>query len=432
MPLGAALGPKTATAMSPSAPPQPPAPSLSGFGTLQDLQCRGRLVFLRADPSLATVSRTQPAVEPEPGGEPPTEPGAQPPAEPGPTLVELLKMQARVVVGTHLTGDLERDEGMKSIEQLGLALSESLQVEVLVPDEHHGEALKMIAADLRPGQICLLPNLLDHPGEASADEGFARALATFVDSYVGDAFGASHERYATTTILPRLCARSALGEQARRELLAARAWLAHEAAPRLAIIGGDDLAGKMSVIDSLLPRLDTLCLTGGPATTMLAASTAAGAKAEQLALARALSSRCRDRGIRLVLPSDLRVRAAGADEARVVTPATASLRDTVEDIGPESEAQLAEEIAKAGGALLWGPCGRVELEAGRTATRSLLEGAGRGRGPSLLVGGALRKLCLREPALAAAADLASTGSRALLTLLGGGQLPGIEALRRGG
>lgn len=422
-----------------------PIPSPSDFGTLEELECRGRLVFLRTDPSLVTevaatempIPTTQTAEGPvaavPTGGEAST--AARNILGPGAcatTLKRLLELEARVIVATHLTGREFADEGLTSMEELGMRLSEQLRVEVLMPDECLGDAVKMVTGDLRDGQVCLLPDLLSHPGEASGDEGFARALASYCDSYVGDAIAASHLQYASLTRLPRLCARRALGLNARAELSAIQTWLSGSAAPRLLIVGGRLFSQKIELLDELLTRVHTLHLTGGVANTVLAATgrNLGETPIEQKYLARARSflTRARDLGVKVSLPVDVRVRKAGRIEQFDV--AEVPQEAVVIDLGPASIAALESNIVRARGMLAWGPGGCLSTAEGTTSTLALLKLANRAGGPRLLLGEALRQFTLKQsPETFAGAGWVITGSVAAKCGLAQGSLPGIEALR---
>lgn len=400
-----------------------PVPKPSDFGTLEELECRGRLVFLRTDPSMVSLAVGDS-----------TESSSSPMARGlcSATLRRLLDLEARVIVATHLSGQQLADEGLSSLEEFGMRLSEQMRIEVLMPDDCLGDAVKMVTGDLREGQVCLLPDLLSNPGEAPGEEGFARALSQYCDSYVGDAFAASHLKYSSLTRLPHLCGRKALGLNARRELSAIQGWLSPDATPRLLIVGGQHFSEKIGLIDELLSRVQSLHLTGGVANTVLAATgTTLGTTAIQeqsLARARSLLLRARDLGVKVTLPIDARVQGAAGSE--IVDIADVPSDAAVMDIGPASVAALQAIMRRSSGMLIWGPAGRISATDGQASTLALLESAGTARGPRLVLGQALRKFTLEQPESAySGIDWVITGSEAAKEGLTQGSLPAIEALR---
>jgi len=244
------------------------APAESAFGTIDDLDCKGRLVFLRVDPFVAD-SIDDARAQSEPGDDRAT-PGAEAAREPRAartSLERLLELEARVIVGTHLSPEDKAAARVADIEELASRLSERLGVEALIPDEAVGDAALRIIHSGRAGQICVLPDLLGSPGEVSNDERFARALAQHVDAYVGDAFASSHLPYASIARLPRLVPRRALGYRARHELEVLSRLFAASRGSVAMVLGGSALGPNPDPLNVWLPRIGTWCGEGAASVT---------------------------------------------------------------------------------------------------------------------------------------------------------------------
>lgn len=406
----------------------------SAFGTIDDLDCKGRRVFLRVDPFVVD-SIDDARAEPAPG-EHPAAPGVEAAHEPltaRTSLERLLELEARVIVGTHLSAEDKAVARVADIEELASRLSERLGVEALIPDEAVGDAALRIIHSGRPGQICVLPDLLGSPGEINNDERFARSLAQHVDAYVGDAFASSHLPYASIARLPRLVPRRALGYRARHELEVLSRLFAASRGSVAMVVGGSALGPKLGAINACLPRIGTLCVGGAAAVTLLSAMGRAPAEASaepaRLAEARSLLSRVRDLGIPIQLPTDFWVRLPHALEPEVVPARTLPADARVIDIGPTSLEQLTAALAGAAHLLWWGPLGHLAA-GGTRASLQLSELCARPGVNGVVLGGETRMFVRQLPAeLRRGIELVTTGTHAALAVAKGQRLPGLEALR---
>lgn len=432
--------------------PSPATPD--PFGSLDELDCRGRRVFVRVDPFVAEAveraRRTEPAVAELPGGSAPGAPpgpapaGAASPsagpegdtAPPASTIERLLQLEARVIVGTHFPASARAETGLDGVEALAGRLSELLGVEVLMPDECVGDAAVRVIHELRQGQICVLPDLLSARGgyEPKNDESFARALATSLDAYVFDAFAVSHLEYASTVRLPRLVPRRALGVECRRELNELGALFASSRGSVALVLGGRDFSAKVDTIAEWLPRTDRACVGGELAVTLLAALGQVPEEAcpepQRLARARSLVTRARDLGVQLSLPVDFLVQQPGDQAPLLKRPGDLRPGSRIIDIGPESLRLFAEALGKATRVLWWGPLGDVWHADGAASSRELARLCALPELRSVVIGADTRRFVSSlPPALSSGIDLISTGSAAARALLGGRRLPGVEAVR---
>jgi phosphoglycerate kinase len=441
---------------------KPGAGPLGAFGALDDLDCRGRRVFLRVDPFvldvLADADITAPAPDaalaalhapaaPELGASAETPVAASPllprgslgpapSASSASTLQRLLELEARVIIATHFTPEARAETGLDGVESLASRLSERLGVEVFMPDECVGDAALRVIGELRQGQLCVLPDLANdrNGAEQRNDEAFARALASSADAYVFDAFSASHLEYASLVKLPKLVPRRAIGARAQRELEVLSSLFALNRGSVALALGGRTFSDKVDTLGGWLPRVDRLCIGGAVALTLLAAAgkarPEASAEPDRLAQARSLLGRARDLGVTITLPVDFIVQLAGDAGTLVKRSADVPAQARIVDIGPESVARFAEVLGKAKHLLWWGPLGDLRHPEGSTASRALAELCARPEIMSVIIGGDTRRFARAlPPDIQRGLDLVSTGSAAARALLAGRRLPGIEAVR---
>lgn len=354
-----------------------------------------------------------------------------------PTLQRLRDRGARLILASHLGRPDGAPDPKYSMEPVGARLAELLNCEVRLPDEVVGDGVTKLVLDTRAQQIVLLENLRFHPGETKNDPAFAQALANLCEAYVNDAFGASHRAHASVVGVPRLINARAAGLLLAAETHALGRVVHSPAHPFVMIIGGAKVSDKLPVLIATLDRLkagDSILIGGAMANTFLAArGLELGAslhEADRLADCRSLLTRAEARGIRVVLPSDLRLgRGLKASTARVIRVADGGIEDDemALDIGPDTELRFGSAVRNAK-MLFWnGPMGLFENALFAEGTLSLARAVADCAGFTV-VGGGDSVAAIQDSGVADRIDHISTGGGASLEMIEGKTLPGVEAL----
>jgi len=292
---------------------------------------------------------------------------------------------------------------------------------------------------LCPG-VGLTENLRFDPGEKANDPAFVQRLIEGFDAYVDEAFGAAHRAHASI-VGPPLFLPSAAGLRFAKEVEVLGGIMEHPARPFVAIVGGAKLADKLDVLKVLATKVDTLVVGGGMAFTFLAAQGHQVGSSlfdpDHLGDCRALL----ESGVRIVLPTDTRALepggtfgppSGGHGPRGSVKVIEGDLPDgwTGLDIGPDTAATFAEEVATAGTVLWNGPLGAFEDHRFAEGTRIVAEAVAHCPGFSV-VGGGDSASALDELGLSDKIGYLSTGGGASLSFIElEGHLPGIDALRR--
>lgn len=301
------------------------------------------------------------------------------------TIRELQQAGARLVLVSHLGRPSGVPEEKYSLRPVAARMSELLGTDVTFVEETVGEQASTARAALSDGEILLLENLRFNAGETSKDAGerreFAELLAAGADAFVSDGFGVVHRRQASVTELAEALP-SAAGRLVEAELDVLRRLTENSESPYTVVLGGSKVSDKLGVISHLLERVDTLLVGGGMVFTFLAAQGhqvgASLLEADQLDTVRGYLKQATERGVRIVLPTDIVVAESFAPDAAHEVVAASAIESSAFgdsgiglDIGPDSAAEFANVI-ESSSTIFWnGPMGVFEMAAFADGTRAV-------------------------------------------------------------
>ncbi len=356
-----------------------------------------------------------------------------------PTLLELSRKGAKVIVMSHFGRPKGKVVPEMSLEAVAPALSAALGgTAVAFAPDCIGPDAAAIVDRLAPGAVALLENLRFHPGEEANDEGFAGDLAKLGDAYVNDAFSTAHRAHASTEAIARLLP-AAAGRAMQAELEALTAALEKPDHPVFALVGGAKVSSKLDVLGNLVARVDAIIIGGGMANTFLhARGVQVGASLCEHDLAdmvREIEAKAQAAGCEILLPVDGVVAAkfeAGAASQTVAMDAVPADM-MILDVGPDSVAELSARLADCR-TLLWnGPLGAFEIAPFDAGTVAFAREAGRlTRAGSMIsvAGGGDTVAALNHAGVADEFSYVSTAGGAFLEWLEGKTLPGVAALEQ--
>jgi phosphoglycerate kinase len=352
-----------------------------------------------------------------------------------PTLRELSRAGARLLLASHCGRPKGAPDPRYSLRPVARKLAELLGAPVAFADDAIGAPAERAATALAPGGVALLENLRFHGGETANDPAFAAALAALARIYVDDAFGSAHRAHASVVGMVAHMERKAAGRLMAREVAALGRLLGEPARPFAALLGGAKIEGKIDTLENLLPRLDLLLLGGGMANTFLAAAGHDVGRSlyepDRVELGRSILARAAERGVRVLLPTDLVVTDDLAEPRRIETVAATAIPAGLRavDIGPATRAAFAEALATAG-TLFWnGPLGVFERPPFDAGTREVAQALARCPGYSV-IGGGETVAAAHQAGVAGRIGHVSTGGGASLEFLAGRELPGVAVLER--
>jgi phosphoglycerate kinase len=347
-----------------------------------------------------------------------------------PTVQAALTAKARVLIMSHLG----RPEEGKFAAEFSLAPVAKRMAQLLgVP-----VALKrdwLDGVDVAPGEVVLLENVRFNKGEKKNLDELAKKMAALCDIYVMDAFGTAHRAEASTYGVAKFAPVACAGPLLVSELAALETALEKPARPLLAIVAGSKVSTKLTVLESLLSKVDQLIVGGGITNTFLAALGLNVGKslyeADMLDICRRLLDQSQKRGIVIPMPTDVVVakELSATAEADVKQVGAVASDEMILDIGPDSAEHMAALVASAGTILWNGPVGVFEFEQFGEGTRILANAIARSKAFSL-AGGGDTLAAIEKYGIAESISYISTGGGAFLEFVEGKKLPAVEILER--
>ena len=352
-----------------------------------------------------------------------------------PTINKLIGDGARVILTSHRGRPAgEGFEEPFSLGPIARRLQELLGRDIVLSRALVGPDAQEVVDALEDGDVLLLENIRFDKREKKNDPEFARALADLADAYVNDAFGTAHRAHASTAGVAAYLP-SYAGYLMEKEVATLTGMLDEPRRPFVAILGGSKVSDKIKVIDALLDKADTLIIGGGMCFTfLLAQGKAVGASLKEedwVERAAAMIEKARERGVTLLLPTDVVAADAFSNDARTAIVSVDEIPADMMglDIGPETAAAYAQAIGEAASVFWNGPMGVFEMPSFEAGTRTVAEAVAANEAADTIIGGGDSVAAVNKFDLADAMTFISTGGGASMELVQGEALPGVEALR---
>ena len=349
-----------------------------------------------------------------------------------PTIKYLIEHNAKVILCSHLgrpKGEVNKKYSLAPVQK---ELSKELGKEVKLADDIIGESAKALTKDMKEGDVVLLENVRFDKREEENDKEFSKELASLAEIYVNDAFGTAHRAHGSTAgvaeFLPAVS-----GFLIEKEINFLGDALNSPQRPFVAILGGKKVSDKITVINNLLEKVDTLIIGGGMAYTFLRAeglnTGTSIVEEDKLDLAKELLEKAKAKNVKLLLPADVKVAKEFSNEAESKLVKVDAIEDgwIGLDIGPETieEYKSVLETAKT---VMWnGPLGVFEFENFAYGTNKVAEILGN-LNATTVIGGGDSAAAIEKAGFADKMTHISTGGGASLEFLEGKTLPGIECL----
>ncbi|MEG0540810.1 MAG: phosphoglycerate kinase [Angelakisella sp.] len=356
-----------------------------------------------------------------------------------PTIKYLTDKGGRVILCSHLGKPKNGPEEKYSLAAVAVRLSELLGKQVVFAndDEVVGANAKAAVAAMKDGDVVLLQNTRFRKEETKNIEEFSKELASLADIYVDDAFGSCHRAHCSTAGVTDYVKETAVGYLMQKEINYLGNAVESPVRPFVAILGGAKVADKLSVIENLLSKVNTLIIGGGMAYTFLKAKGyeigTSLVDNEKVDYCSEMIKKAEEKGVKLLLPVDAVIVKDFPNPIDAPIDVTIVDADKIPadmmgvDIGPKTR-ELFSDAVKSAKTVVWnGPMGVFEnpvLAAGTIAmAKALAETDG-----TTVIGGGDSAAAVIQLGFADKMSHISTGGGASLEYLEGKVLPGIACI----
>jgi phosphoglycerate kinase len=353
-----------------------------------------------------------------------------------PTIQFLVDNGAKVLLSSHLGRPKDGPEDKFSLAPVAERLAKLLEKPVVMAPDCIGDGVAAIVDKMANGDVTLLENVRFYKEETKNDPEFAKKLAANADLFVNDAFGTAHRAHGSTAGVTAYLKPSVAGFLLEKELEYLDGAVSNPQRPFAAIVGGSKVSSKIGVIESLLGKVDKLFIGGGMVFTFLKArGLSVGSSLvedDKLELAKDLERIAKEKGVKLILPSEVVVADKFAPDANTKIVSCDAIPDGWMglDSGPKATAEAQNELADCKCVIWNGPMGVFEFDAFSKGTFAIAATLAdlTSTGCVTIIGGGDSVAAVEKAGLASKMSHISTGGGASLELLEGLPLPGVVAL----
>ena len=380
-----------------------------------------------------------------------------------PTIKRVLERGGSVILMSHLGRPKKNPDAKYSLEQIIDAIEARLGVKIKFAGDCMGEKAAQMAAELKPGEVMLLENLRFYAEEEGKPRGlaedaseeekkeakkavkesqkeFVKRLASYADCYINDAFGTAHRAHASTALIADYFPQDKMfGYVMENELKAIDGVMQNPQRPFCAIVGGSKVSTKITIIEKLMEKVDSIIIGGGMTYTFAAAEGGKVGKSicepDMFPVALEILKKAEQKGVTILRSPDALICDDFAETANTQEAPANNIPDEWEgvDIATGGKAKFREHILGCKTILWNGPVGVFEIDKFSTGSKAVAEAiaeATEKNGAYSLIGGGDSVACVNKFGLADKVSYVSTGGGALLEYMEGKELPGVAAIRK--
>ena len=352
-----------------------------------------------------------------------------------PTIKKLIADGGKVILCSHLGKPKGEPKPELSLAPVAERLRELLGQDVVFAKDDNvvGENAKAAVAAMKDGDVVLLENTRYRAEETKNEDNFSKELASLADVFVNDAFGTAHRAHCSNVGVTKYVDTAVVGYLMQKEIDFLGNAVNNPERPFVAILGGAKVSSKISVIENLLDKVDTLIIGGGMAYTFMAANGEPVGKSlleeDYKDYAKKMEQKAKDKGVKLLIPVDTVVADDFSNDANFKVVGRGEIPDDMEglDIGPKT-AELFADAIKGAKTVVWnGPMGCFEMPNFAKGTISVAQAMADLEGATTIIGGGDSAAACNNLGFGDKMSHISTGGGASLEFLEGKELPGVAA-----
>ena len=353
-----------------------------------------------------------------------------------PTIKKLIADGGKVILCSHLGKPKGEPKPELSLAPVAKRLTELLGQEVKFAADANvvGDNAKAAVAAMNDGDVILLENTRYRAEETKNGEEFSKELASLCDVFVNDAFGTAHRAHCSNVgVTEFVKGDCVVGYLMQKEIDFLGNAVNNPERPFVAILGGAKVSSKISVIENLLDKVDTLIIGGGMAYTFMAAHGEEVGKSlleeDYKDYALKMEKKAEEKGVKLLIPIDRTVADDFSNDANFKVVGRGEIPADMEglDIGPKT-AELFANAVKGAKTVVWnGPMGCFEMPNFAKGTIAVAEAMAELEGATTIIGGGDSAAACNQLGFGDKMTHISTGGGASLEFLEGKDLPGVVA-----
>ncbi len=351
-----------------------------------------------------------------------------------PTIKYLIENGAKVILCSHMGKPKGEPKPELSLAPVAKALSAKLGKDVIFAADSNvvGDNAKKAVAEMAEGDVVLLENTRYRVEETKNVPEFSKELASLADVFVNDAFGTAHRAHCSNVGVTEYLDTAACGYLIAKEIEFLGNAVNAPVRPLVAVLGGSKVSSKISVINNLLEKVDTLIIGGGMAYTfMKALGRNVGdslLEEDYIEYAKEMMEKAEKKGVKLLIPVDTVVAKEFSNDAESKVSENGIADGWMGlDIGPKTTEMFKDALADAKTVVWNGPMGVFEMPNFAKGTNAIAEALAE-IDATTIIGGGDSVAAVNKAGLGDKMSHISTGGGASLEFLEGKDLPGIVAL----
>jgi len=350
-----------------------------------------------------------------------------------PTIKKLINDGGKVILCSHL-GKPKGPDPKFTLAPVAERLSQLLGKEVVFANDDNvvGEKAKAAVAAMKEGDVVLLENTRFRPEETKNGEAFSKDLASICDVFVNDAFGTAHRAHCSNVGVTQFVETAVVGYLMQKEIKFLGNAVNNPERPFVAILGGSKVSSKISVIENLLDKVDTLIIGGGMAYTFMKAMGEEVGNSllepDYIDFAKQMLEKAEKKGVKLLIPVDTVVADSFSNDANFKTVSRGGIEPGWQglDIGEETRKLYIEALQGAKTVVWNGPMGVFEMPNFAAGTLAIAKALAE-LDATTIIGGGDSVAAVNQLGYGDKMTHISTGGGASLEFLEGKELPGIAA-----
>ena len=352
-----------------------------------------------------------------------------------PTIKKLIADGGKVILCSHLGKPKGEPKQELSLAPVATRLSELLGQNVTFAADPNvvGDNARAAVDAMKDGEVVLLENTRYRAEETKNEEAFSKDLASLADVFVNDAFGTAHRAHCSNVGVTKYVDTAVVGYLMQKEIDFLGNAVNNPERPFVAILGGAKVSSKISVIENLLDKVDTLIIGGGMAYTFMAAHGEEVGKSlleeDYKEYALEMEKKAEQKGVKLLIPVDTVAADDFSNDANTKVVGRGQIPADMEglDIGPKTAEMFAEAVAGAKTVVWNGPMGCFEMPNFAKGTIAVAEAMAKLDGATTIIGGGDSAAAVNQLGFGDKMTHISTGGGASLEFLEGKELPGVAA-----